>query len=135
MLRVICLATFLLIFVALSGCQVNRPTNFFTSFDSEPSYVVPHEFKTTYSAASFEKGVLKLTVRPEMFGASSDSRNGSERAELGKEIPLESKVVMSFCFRLPKDFRAEARTMISQIKIEPSDTSPSVAVYVTVEAK
>jgi len=109
--------------------QGSSRTKFYTPFDKAPKYI-PHKYKTTNKAASFEDGVLKLTLDPGMYGASSDQRLGKERAELGQKIPLLHKVKMSFRFRVAGDFQATARTLIAQVKAESSSPlSPSVAVY------
>jgi len=114
--------------------QASSRTKFYTSFDKAPDYFVPHRNNTTSKAASFEDGVLKLTIVPGMYGAGGkkhgDKAGGKERAELARKIPFSHKVKMSFRFRVADDFRATTRTMIAQIKFDDSGPlSPSVAVY------
>ena len=114
--------------------QASSRTKFYTSFDKAPDYFVPHRNNTTSKAASFEDGVLKLTIVPGMYGAGGkkhgDKAGGKERAELARKIPFSHKVKMSFRFRVADDFQATARTLIAQIKLDHSSPlSPSVSVY------
>ena len=118
----------------LSGCQTTSgPTKFYFSFDTAPSYLVPHKNNTTYKAASFENGVLKLTLEPGMYGAAGsygDQVGGKERAELAQDVPFGHKVRMSFRFRVGKGFQATAWTLIAQMKIDHSSPlSPGILVY------
>ena len=46
----------------------------FYDFSKMPNYYLPHKYNTTKKAAVIENGVLKLTVKPGMHGASSDKK-------------------------------------------------------------
>jgi len=98
----------------------------FYDFSKMPNYDLPHKYNTTEKAAVIENEVLKLTVKPDMRGASSDKKKGKERAELGFKMPINGTTYYSFKFRTAKDgFKTtdenfdEVRTMIAQFKSKP----------------
>ena len=109
--------------------------DFRTDFSSNFRYVVPHRHDTTSLAAERADGVLTVSIRPGMFGASSDERNGKERAELG--ISLSDRDVwvrQAFRIRSVSGFPTNTRTMVSQIKFSDTPSgmgSLPIAVYMS----
>ena len=55
-------------------------------------YELPHKHDTSSKAKIIENGYLKVTVKPKMYGASSDKKNNKERAEYGKRIFFFKKI-------------------------------------------
>ncbi|MDC3107851.1 polysaccharide lyase [Paracoccaceae bacterium] len=104
-------------------------SEFYYSFDRPPKSLSTHHYDTASRAASYNNGVLKLTIEEGMHGAKSDKSKGAERAELIKEISF-GQVNMSFKIRVGKNFKVTKRTMISQLKIMPDGyRSPIASVY------
>ena len=108
----------------------------FYDFSKMPNYEVPHKYNTTKKAAVIENGILKITVKPGMRGASSDKKcQCKERAELGFKMPVNGTTYYSFKFKTPGKLRTKdengnhVRTMIAQLQPEPNVGSPPVAVY------
>ena len=110
---------------------------YFEDFSNKKfSYVLPHKHNTSVKAKKIENGYLKVTLKPKMYGASSDKKNNKERAEYGKKIffskkfKIDKKFIMSFDARVDKNFKADKRTMIAQIRAENKmPGSPAAAVY------
>ena len=60
---------------------------YFEDFSNKKfKYELPHKYNTSSKAKVIENGYLKVTVKPKMYGASSDKKNNKERAEYGKKI-------------------------------------------------
>ena len=73
----ICIGLCLLPLAALSK-------DFSTDFSRvSTQFKVPHRYNTPRQAAKVEDGVLSMRIAPGMHGASSDKKNGKERAEYG----------------------------------------------------
>ena len=110
---------------------------YFEDFSNKKfKYELPHKHNTSSKAKKIENGYLKVTVKPKMYGASSDKKNNKERAEYGKKIffskkfKSNKKFVVSFDARVDKNFKADKRTMIAQIRAENKmPGSPAAAVY------
>ncbi|SFK56525.1 heparin lyase I family protein [Shimia haliotis] len=124
----------LVVFVAMPLGSIAK--DFGTDFSRGSSQMkVPHRHNTTAEAATRADGVLTMTVHAGMHGASSDQKNGKERAEYGVRLNDKDVVVrQSFRVRAVSGFPTKTRTMIAQIKF--SDTprgtgSPPVAVYMS----
>ena len=110
----------------------------FYDFSKMPNYYLPHKYNTTKKAAVIENGVLKITVKPGMHGASSDKKcQCKERAELAFKMPVNGTTYYSFKFRTDGDGKSNTRdengnhvrTLITQLKPEPNVGSPPMAVY------
>lgn len=130
-MRVLGLVAMFGMFFPLAGIAKDFRTDFSRNF----KYIVPYKNNTTKQAVERVGGVLTVSLKPGMFGASSDQRNGKERAELGIELSdRDIWVRQSFRIRAVEGFPTNGRVLISQIKF--SDTpagmgSPPIAVYMS----
>ena len=104
-------------------------SEFYYSFDRVPKSLSTHHYDTASRAASYNNGLLKLTIEEGMHGAKDDESNGVERAELIKEISY-GQINMSFKIKVGKNSKVTKRTLISQLKIKPNGgRSPIASVY------
>jgi hypothetical protein len=110
--------------------------DFKTDFSKKSSrYKVPHKHNTTKRAAVVKNSILTITLKPGMYGASTDQKNHKERAEYGIFLSDKDTIVrQSFRLRSVSGFPTKTRTLVSQIKF--SDTpkglgSPPIAVYLS----
>lgn len=111
----------------LSGCQTTRVIENHTFTRNLPN----SDYSTTHarSASNIVNGVLAMTIESGMKGASSDGYKNTERIMFGHRVGEYDWVTQSFKVRVGRDFKAEKRTQVAQIKPWPTKKSPVVSVY------
>ena len=118
---------YLLLLFFLGGCQTTKQVTIKNDFTkSLPNVEEWIGFAGT--ASEVKNGVLVMTIKPGMVGATSDPINKTERIEFGTRVTGYSWVTQSFKVKVGKKFRADKRTLIAQIKPWVNGMSPAVSV-------